>query len=347
MTVASALACSYHLNQGAIRSMRSMQGNPDSVTAEDIRHAYRLLLGREPDPAGYANHTKAAIGRLRPTDFARSIMASDEYRSKHAHSGMLPVDLGDYSLYVSAHDNDVSAEISQRRAYEPYVEKMLRSVTRKGDTFVDIGANIGYFTALAAHLVGADGRVIAWEPLDKNVQLIYATVWENGFGNVTVYPFAASSEVRLVPMISSPLSSNAGIRRGEIGSQRTRVIAQSQRLDDQLAHLDRLDVIKFDIEGHEIHAWRGAERLLSRHRPHVLTEFHPRCIRSNTDIEPVDYLRVLFDYAPRVEVLHRNRNNVVCTTPDEIMREWQCADEEFAMDGGMHIDLYINPGSRT
>ena len=224
---------------------------------------------------------------------------------------------------------------------------MLRKILRQNDVFLDVGANIGYFTALAARLVGPEGRVIAWEPMDKNVQLIYATAWENGFANVTVYPFAASSDVRLVPMTSSPLSSNAGIRRGEIGSQRTRVIAQTQRLDDHLAQLDRLDVIKFDIEGHESHAWKGAASILARHRPHVLTEFHPRCIRSSADIEPIDYLQQLFDYAPRVEVLHRNRDNVVCSTPDEVMREWQFADEEFGMDGGMHIDLYVNPGSRT
>ncbi|KAB2901361.1 MAG: FkbM family methyltransferase [Dokdonella sp.] len=323
------------------------ESSSESVLPEDVRHAYRLLLGREPDPAGYANHVKAAVGRLRPIDFARLIMASDEYRVKQSALEMIPVEMDGYILYVSPSDGDVSTSIRQRHAYEPYVEAVLRKVLRRGDVFVDVGANVGYFTALAAKLVGPDGRVVAWEPLDKNVQLIYAAAWENGFTNVTVYPFAASSDVRMVPMTSSPLSSNAGIRRGEIGSQRTRVIAQTQRLDDQLAHLDRLDVIKFDIEGHESHAWRGAASILARHRPHVLTEFHPQCIRSNTDIQPIDYLQLLFDYAPRVEVLHRNRENVVCSTPDAVMSEWQLADEEFGMDGGMHIDLYINPGSRT
>lgn len=317
------------------------------VTAADVRYAYRLLLGREPDPAGFASHMRLAAGKLLPDELAREFMGSEEFRKRFGDSEMHSVQLDGYVVFVSMSDSDVSVAVQQRHAYEPYVESKLRAVLNAGDTFVDIGANIGYFTALAAHLVGPEGRVIAWEPLDKNVQLIYATAWENGFRNVTVYPFAASSEVRLVPMISSPLSSNAGIRRGEIGSERTRIIAQTQRLDDQLAHLDRLDVIKFDIEGHEIHAWRGAGRLLSTHRPHVLTEFHPRCIRSNTDIEPADYLQILFNYASQIEVLHRNRDNVTCSTPEEVMREWAIADEEFGLNGGMHIDLYLNPGSRS
>jgi FkbM family methyltransferase len=317
------------------------------VTEADVRHAYRLLLGREPDPTGLASHMRLAGGKLLPDELAREFMASEEFRARFGESEMHPVQMDGYVVYVSTSDSDVSVAVQQRHGYEPYVESKLRSVLNAGDTFVDIGANIGYFTALAAHLVGPEGRVIAWEPLDKNVQLIYATAWENGFRNVIVYPFAASSEVRLVPMISSPLSSNAGIRRGEIGSTRTRIIAQTQRLDDQLAYLDRLDVIKLDIEGHEIHAWRGAEGLLSAHRPHVLTEFHPRCIRSNTDIEPTDYLQILFNYAPQIEILHRNRKNAICSTPEDVMREWAIADEEFGLDGGMHIDLYLNPGSRS
>jgi FkbM family methyltransferase len=256
---------------------------------------------------------------------------------------MISVSMPGYSLFVSPNDRDISAPIAMGHAYEPYVEAAIREVLRPGDTFVDIGANIGYFTALAAHLVGPEGKVIAWEPLDKNIQLIYATIWENQFRNVTVFPFAASSDVGLVAMSSNPLSSNAGITPRQLGGQRTRVIAQSQRMDDQLAMLERMDVVKFDIEGHELHAWRGASSLIAKHKPHVLTEFHPKCIRTNTTFDPSEYLKVLLDYSAPVEVLHRTRPRVSCFDVDSIMREWRIADEEFGMNGGMHIDLYVRP----
>jgi hypothetical protein len=161
-----------------------------------------------------------------------------------------------------------------------------------------------------------------------------------------VFPFAASSDARLVAMSSHAFSSNAGIVNRAIGQQRTRVIAQSQRLDDLLAATKRLDVVKFDIEGHEMYAWRGGEALLARHRPHVLTEFHPKCIRDNTDIDPAEYLRTLLDYSGSVEVLHRTRPNVVCGDVESILREWQLADDEFGMKGAMHIDLYAKAPGR-
>ena len=316
----------------------------DFATAEDVRHAYRLLLGREPDPEGYAIFL-GLIGerKLRAIELAQLIMASEEFRLNSQSSTMVEVSLDGYSQFVDRNDRDVSASILQGQAYEPYVESVLREILRPGDTFVDVGANIGYFTALAAHLVGTQGHVAAWEPLDKNVQLIYATVWQNRFRNVTVYPFAASADIGLVAMTSGPFSSNAGIAPREFGGQRTRIIAQTQRLDDQLGALKRLDTIKFDIEGHELYAWRGASALLSKHRPHVLTEFHPKCIRENTGRDPAEYLAALFDYSRQVEVLHRKRARVVCTDIESVLREWQRADDDFGMQGAMHIDLYIKP----
>lgn len=324
--------------------MRPLELNDLGATAEDVRYAYRLLLGREPDPAGFAAHCRLVEDRsLTARDVGRAFLSSDEYRAR-ADGGMIRVAMPGYSLFVSPIDRDISATIAMGHAYEPYVEAAIREVLRSGDTFVDIGANIGYFTALAAHLVGPEGKVIAWEPLDKNVQLIYATIWENRFRNVTVFPFAASSDIALMAMTSNTLSSNAGIAPRQLGDKRTHVLAQSQRLDDQLATLQRLDVIKFDIEGHELHAWRGASALLAKHRPHVFTEFHPNCIRKNTEFDPSEYLKVLLEYAAPVEVLHRTRPRVSCFDVDSIMREWRITDEEFGMNGGMHIDLYLNPG---
>jgi FkbM family methyltransferase len=319
--------------------MNSLEATPD-----DLRHGYRLLLGREPDAEGLAMHRRLIHERKVSTDeLGQLFLASDEFHSKWQSQ---KVSLPGYSLFVSPADRDVSATIAAGQSYEPYVESILRGVLKPGDTFLDVGANIGYFTALAAYLVGPTGHVIAWEPLDKNLQLIYATLWENRFENVTVFPFAASSEQRLVAMGSHTFSSNAGIVNRVMGQQRTRFISQSHRLDDQLSATMRIDVVKFDIEGHEIHAWRGGAKLLAKHRPHVLTEFHPKCIRENTDLDPAEYVRILLDYSGVVEVLHRERSNVLCRDVESVLREWQSADDAFRMNGAMHIDLYARAPAR-
>lgn len=314
--------------------------HPLDATPEDVRHAYRLLLGREPDPEGMETHWRLAREQNLSADaLAELFLASDEFRSKQSDYEVVRVAFPGYTLFVSAVDPEISRTIRTGHAYEPYVESALRELLVPGATFVDVGANIGYFTALGAHLVGPSGRVVAWEPVDRNVQLIYATAWENGFENVTVFPFAAASESKLVAMAAQGLSSNAGVIDRGMGQLRTKIVAQAQRLDDCLSGLERLDVIKFDVEGYELHAWRGAERLIAKHKPNVLTEFHPKCLRENGCVDPAEYLKALLDYSSCVEVLHRVRPRVACADVESVIREWRIAGDDLGMGDLMHLDL--------
>ena len=58
---------------------------------------------------------------------------------------------------------------------------LLRQVLRPADTYVDVGANIGYFSLLAARLVGKQGHVFAFESISQNVKLLYLSRQANGF----------------------------------------------------------------------------------------------------------------------------------------------------------------------
>ena len=314
------------------------------ATTEDVRHAYRLLLGREPDDGGLAHYTQLiSQSGYSAVDLAQHFLASEEFRRQQGGLvNMVEVPMDGYVMFASPADRDVGAVLVRGERYEPYVEAVVREVLRTGDVFVDVGANIGYFTALAAHLVGSQGRVLAFEPISRNVQLIYATLQRNRFTHVTVYPLAVSSQTALVGMTSDPVSSNAGIAPHSAAEHRG-VLAQTQRLDDLLAGLDRLDLVKFDIEGHEMFAWEGARQLLARHRPRVLTEFHPKCIRDNTGRDPAQYLDMLLEWGGAVDVLHRKRPRVTCRDVASILQEWQRADDDFGTGGAMHIDLYIEP----
>lgn len=209
------------------------------ATARDVSHAYRLLIGREPDPGGCANYVRLVSGaRHSAAELAPYLLPSYEFRSRRgARTGTVAVSPDGYTLFVNPGDRDIGASILAQRTYEPHVEAMVREVLQTGDTFIDVGASIGYFTAPAAHPIGTQGHVAPSEPLDKNVRLIYATLWHNPFRNVTVYPFAASSQVGLVAMTSGPSSSNAGIVPCAMGGQRTGMLAQTQRLDDLQAGL--------------------------------------------------------------------------------------------------------------
>jgi FkbM family methyltransferase len=315
---------------------------------DDLRYAYRLLLGREPDPSGFASHARRLkSGTLTPTALAESFVGSGEYVERHMLATTpVEVRLDGYSVFVRPIDHDVGQSIRETKSYEPHVTAVVREVLRPGDAFVDVGANVGFFTAMAAHIVGAGGKVFAIEPMDKNVQLISAAVWRNAFAHVEIFPYAASDHEALLPIASGPGTSNAQIVLAEAGAPLPAIFALARRMDDMLRHVETIDLLKIDVEGHELLALRGFSDGLARCRPRLLTEFHPRCMRDNAGIDPADYLEFLFAYGDRIDVLHVDGERVTCGGAADVLNEWEKADKRLNSGGTTHLDLFVEPRER-
>lgn len=164
--------------------------------------------------------------------------------------------------------------------YEPQETALVAAILRPGATFVDVGANWGYFTLLAAQAVGAGGRVVCLEPDPRLFALLEANVAGNGFANVRAVRVAAaadSGEVRLNGF--DPAGGNWGLTRiggaddgGATFSARTASV--DTELDD--AGIDRVDLLKMDIEGAEDAALAGmAVGLRAGRYARLLLELHP------------------------------------------------------------------------
>lgn len=76
-------------------------------------------------------------------------------------------------MYASTSDSAVGSEIYRTRKYEPHVTSAIITRLKSGTGFLDIGSNIGYFSLLAASLVGLDGKVFSFEPSQYNIKLLY------------------------------------------------------------------------------------------------------------------------------------------------------------------------------
>lgn len=308
----------------------------------DIYYAYRLLLGREPD-AGGLEHYRQMLGREHrtPCELASSFLVSLEFAERNKQ---LPVEvkLDGYSVFVGPRDRDIGASIQIAHQYEPHVTAVIREMLRPGNVFVDVGANIGFFTNLAAHLVGASGRVVAIEPMDKNLQLIYRSLESNGFGHVDVHACAASDCQGIVCVTTGPGTSNGQVVK-DSNANGALLRSQTRRLDDLTVGLAKIDLVKFDIEGYELLAWRGFREGLQKHRPVVLTEFHPFCMREYVGIDPRDYLDELFRYSGRIMVLGRDGLRHGCAGPADVMRYWEMTDKSSGGNGTDHLDLLIQP----
>ena len=122
-------------------------------------------------------------------------------------------------------------------------------------------------------------------------------------------------------------------------------MAPMNRIDSLLNGVERLDVIKIDIEGFEPCAWRGIRTLVERWKPLIFSEFNPVAIRNTLGVDPREYLRDLLQVASSpIEVLHREGHVAACKSDEEIMREWRSANERIGLDGALHLDLRLETG---
>lgn len=311
---------------------------------EDIRFAYRLLLDREPDSSGRQHFLEAIkSGRLSPGEIVDMIIRSDEYRVRNVENAQLiKVETPGGIVFVRAGDRLIGGTLRTGKPYEPYVITMFEQEVREGDCVLDVGANVGIFTMLAAKLVGSAGRVLAIEPLSQNVQCLCKGVTYNKYSQVEIFPLAASDRVGIVPMICAANSSN-GIVDAYLNSDYVENFVPTQRLDSLLCTLPRLDIIKIDVEGHEPAVWKGLEGLLFRHKPRIFMEFSPAAIQNHSRIDAVDLMKEIFHFSEKVTVLHRTGSPVDCTDVDAVMTEWKEVNHQAGLQGELHLDLLVWP----
>jgi FkbM family methyltransferase len=255
-----------------------------------------------------------------------------------------------YRLYARKSDVHIGAELIEGRSHDANVEAALRAELKPGATFLDIGANIGVFAMLGANLVGAGGRVIAVEPIARNAELIERACRSNGFAQVRLIRAAASDRTGEIVLRTSATTSNAATAKasGErlLADDSTTQTVPTVVLDDALAGLDRLDVVKIDIAGMEPRALRGLSRMLERFRPVLISEFHPWAIERATGESPYALLEWLGAWYGPIRVLHRDGSSQDLADPDAVMAAWRRINEAAGMDGRIHLDLLFRPRNR-
>eukprot|EP00457_Paulinella_chromatophora_P012556 gb/GEZN01012773.1/.p1 GENE.gb/GEZN01012773.1/~~gb/GEZN01012773.1/.p1 ORF type:complete len:342 (-),score=25.33 gb/GEZN01012773.1/:30-998(-) len=172
-------------------------------------------------------------------------------------------------------DNDfVSSHVKGGSAWEPHVHKQITDITSslpQDKVFLDIGANFGYFTLLAAKL---GYEVYAFEALMANREIIQASLCLNHElrGRVRLYGYALAEVQGKCRIVSHPINFSDGLMicddSFEVGSflyggvpYVVRETVVTARLDTLLPHGLRVDVLKIDVEGAEYLALQGAARL--------------------------------------------------------------------------------------
>ncbi len=227
----------------------------------------------------------------------------------------------------------VGTELCRRGRIEPAVTALLVEQLRPGMVFVDVGAHYGYFSVIASRLVGATGKVVAFEPGRGTARLLEANVGR--LDNVVIERAAVharrgSMELTDYGPADSALNTVTGQarvphdERSQLRGMRYRVPTVS--LDEYVAEHDlRPDFVKLDAEGAELDILEGAQQLLRTHAPVLIVEtgdypdmVSPATAASIELLESIGY--AAFDYERGLQP-HRRQDrygygNLIFANPD-------------------------------
>jgi FkbM family methyltransferase len=219
--------------------------------------------------------TKVALAgaAYRVISFGRSVVGKNDQALVERHGIRWHLDLRegiDFSIYLLG-------------AFEPGTQATLEKLVRPGDLAFDIGANIGAHTLGIAQSVGPQGQVFAFEPSDFAFEKLCRNLALNPDLSARTSPqqilLAASSSGRREPEIyaSWPLQSSDAVHPKHRGRLVSTARASVDTLDSfvQRNKVNRLNLIKIDVDGHELPVLQGALETLRRFRPTLVMEMSP------------------------------------------------------------------------
>jgi FkbM family methyltransferase len=199
-------------------------------------------------------------------------------------------------ITVLKDDPGLSQELAAYHIHEPLASNLLEQTLMSGMTVIDIGGNIGYYALLEAQLVGSSGKVIAIEPVPRNVAQLRDNVRANERGNIEIHELAIGKHNGTQALYLSSKSNHHSLLPTR--SADTLMVSVS-RLDDfvSAAKLPSVNLIRMDLEGYEIEILSGMQHTLKRYGPHLLIELHPHFVETTALLSYLTTLQLL-GYAP-------------------------------------------------
>jgi FkbM family methyltransferase len=191
-----------------------------------------------------------------------------------------------------------------RSEKEPLTTKIFKEMVHPGDTVVDIGSNIGYFSLLAAKLAGKQGKVYAFEPEPRNFKFLCKNIELNNYSQIAPFQKAVSNKKSTVKLyICNDTDTGAHTLREQHNSEYFNgtagkfVEVDTLTLDDFFKDSKQpINAIKMDAEGSEMAALMGMDRILKENKNiKIMTEFFPYAIKEMGH-SPEEFIKKLLDH---------------------------------------------------
>lgn len=257
------------------RMMQTLSAAADSLTALSGQMAVEVQRQRDAHRSlhiafdALASRVEASITR----GSRASIVAGDNVVASEVEGFIVGVPGEEWRL---------AAYHTFRGVLEPGLTRRFRETLRPGMVVVDVGANIGMYTLIAARLIGSSGRVISFEPTPRTFAILKDNIQINGLletGVVELHSIAIADRIGTARFGVYARNSGHNTLFPE-GPDATVIEVKTTTLDAALAGVPRVDVIKIDAEGAEPLIWAGMSATLARSPGvRVFVEFAPALLQ--------------------------------------------------------------------
>jgi len=233
---------------------------------------------------------------------------------------------------ASAYERAILLNVADVKLLDVYA-----SILRPGDIAVDAGANIGHLALAASRIVGPSGKVYAFECGPRALERLRENIGLNCAGNIVVVDrgcWDSEGSATLYDFDEGSIDLPSMGRRPDRAVARE-VTIRTARMDDVIPERARL--VKIDVEGAELAAMRGAERLLfAEPRPHLIIELNPKTSRAfgYHPMELVDHILARSPGARMTLVKARRTRSVTRDSMEKLIRE----------DEGKNHNVWFAPG---
>lgn len=210
----------------------------------------------------------------------------------------------DVDLKLSGYDVRVQTFSSQLGAYADIFflseyEKVPGFESRAGETVIDAGANVGFFTLRHARNVGSTGRVYAFEPNPQVFRLLQHNMAHNNLHHVRCVQSALGEHTGSLRFSSDPRTTSCGHVVGDDGAGETVPATTLDALVEQEG-IDRIDLLKLDVEGYEPHILRGGLGLALARTRRIVMESHLTRDIAWDILKPLGFYKVYDGFSPNV-----------------------------------------------
>jgi FkbM family methyltransferase len=209
------------------------------------------------------------------------------------------------------HGNDGLA-LSIFKTYEPSQTQIVKNYVKEGDSVIDVGAHVGYYTLLLSQLVGKTGKVYAFEPDPKNFELLKKNIEVNGFENVELIQKAVSNKTEIIKLyLGDEDRATNRIYDAQLNDTKKSIEIKTISLDEYIKD-KKIDFVKIDVEGSELGVLKGMKSIFQENKQiKIITEFFPFLIEKSGN-KPKEILKELENLNFEMfEILYKESNEKI------------------------------------